>query len=141
MRFSVIYSVDVPDDDDSNIFNYAPPDLTLWDETEGDEAYEFSYLGGRWFEGFHAKWVAVLDRDQFDAFIEHTGLKAESTETMGSLGAPGCGFGWAPAISFTGDDEDAIQSAYVTPLPETRKPSGDVGDWERVKAAVLAVYG
>ncbi len=141
MRFSVIYSVDCPDDDDVCIFEFAPPDLALWEDTEGDEAYEYGYLGGRWTEGFHAKWTAILDREQFDAFIEHTGLKAESTETMGSLGAPGFGFCWAPAISFTRDDPDAIQSAYVTPLPETRKPAGDERDWDRVKATVLTVYG
>ena len=35
---------------------------------------------------------------------------------MGSLGAPGCGFGLAPAFSFNGDIEDAILNAYVTPL-------------------------
>ena len=34
---------------------------------------------------------------------------------MGSIGAPGFGFGWVPAISFRNDDPDAIQSAYVTP--------------------------
>ena len=71
--------------------------------------------------GKHRKWTGLLTRKQFDAFVNKLGLYAESTETMGSLGAPGCGFGWSPAISFTGDHEDAIVSAYVTPLPETRK--------------------
>ena len=46
---------------------------------------------------------------------------------MGSLGATvfgfGFGFGWAPAISFTSHDPDAIQSAYVTPLPEVKQES------------------
>jgi hypothetical protein len=60
---------------------------------------------------------------------------------MGSIGAPGFGFGWAPAISFTGDEQDAIQSAFVTPLPEVEKDSFDDRDWERVREAVLAVYG
>ena len=36
-------------------------------------------------------------------YREHCGLAAEDTETMGSMGAPGFDFGWAPAISFTSD--------------------------------------
>ena len=139
MRFSIIYSANCPATED--IYHLAPPDLDLWDETEGDDQYDFGYLEGRWEDGHHRKWVAVLDRDQFDHFINHCGLKAEDVETMGSLGAPGLGFGWAPAISFTSDDPEAIQSAYVTPLPETRRDSCDEQDWHRVRSAVLAVYG
>jgi hypothetical protein len=60
---------------------------------------------------------------------------------MGSLGAPGFGFGWAPAISFRSDDPDAIQNAYVTPIPEVERESCDERDWQRVRGAVLAVYG
>jgi hypothetical protein len=38
MQFSVIYSVDVPNDTDA--LDYAPPHLDeLWDETEDDEEY------------------------------------------------------------------------------------------------------
>ena len=112
-----------------------------WNETENDDQYEYGYLEGSWEHGHHRKWCAVLDREQFDHFIEHCGLQAEDVETMGSLGAPGLGFGWAPAISFTSDDPDAIQSAYVTPLPETRRESCDEQDWDRVRSAVLNVYG
>ena len=60
--------------------------------------------------------VAILTRDQFDEFLDHTGLFAENVQTMGSIGVPGCGFGWAPAFSFRTDEPDAIQNAYVTPL-------------------------
>jgi hypothetical protein len=140
MQFSVIYSVDTPADVD--LLDYAPPQVSeLWDQTEGDEQYEYSYLEGRWENGHHRKWVAVLTREQFDQFIRRTGLTAEDVQTMGSIGAPGFGFGWAPAISFNGDDPDAIQSAYVTPLPEVEKDHFDDRDWERVRGAVLAVYG
>jgi hypothetical protein len=140
MLFSVIYSADVPADID--VLDYAPPQASdLWDETEGDEQYEYSYLEGRWEEGHHRKWCAVLDRDQFNEFVERCGLVAEDVNTLGSIGAPGCGFGWAPAISFHSDDPDAILSAYVTPLPEVRKESLDERDWERVRGAVLSVYG
>lgn len=140
MLFSVIYSADVPGDID--VLDYAPPQVAdLWDETEGDESYEYSYLEDRWETGYHRKFCAILDRDQFDQFVSRLGLYAESTETMGSLGAPGCGFGWSPAISFTSDDPDCIMSAYVTPLPSTRKEHGDERDWQRVREAVLAIYG
>lgn len=138
MQFSVIYSVDCPEDE--GVSRYAPSDLDLWGQTEGDEQYEYSHLDGCWENGSHRKWCAILDREQFDEFIEHCGLFAESTETMGSLGAPGFGFGWAPAISFTSHDPDAIQSAYVTPLPETKRESFGERDWQRVREAVLSVY-
>ena len=140
MQFSIIYSADCPSD--HNIERFAPPEVEeLWDPTEGDEQYDYSYLEGRWLKGHHRKWCAVLGRDQFDEFIARSGLVAEHTETMGSLGALGFGPSWIPAIAFYGDDPDAIQSAYVTPIPEVRKRAWDDDDWRRVKAAVLAVYG
>jgi hypothetical protein len=139
MQFSIIYSVDTPDDVD--VLDFAPPQVEeLWDETEDDDQYEYGYLEGRWEEGHHRKWCAILDREQFDKFVDRCGLIAEDVHTLGSIGAPGLGFGWAPAISFRSDDPDAIQSAYVTPLPETRKEALDERDWERVRSAVLAVY-
>lgn len=140
MQFSVIYSVDTPADVDP--LDYAPPQVgKLWDQTEGDGQFEYGYLEGRWEGGHHRKWVAVLTRVQFDQFTRRTGLTAEDVRTMGSIGPPGLGCGWAPAISFNGDDPDAIQNAYVTPLPEVEKDRLDDRDWERVRGAVLAVYG
>jgi hypothetical protein len=139
MQFSVIYTADVPADVD--VIDYAPPQgEELWDETEDDDQFEYGYLEGRWEQGHHRKWVALLTREQFDQFIERCGLVAEDVETLGSLGAPGFGFGWAPAISFRGDDPDAILSAYVTPVPEVEKDHLDEQDWRRVRQAVLAVY-
>ena len=139
MQFSVIFSVDVPQG--ISIKEYAPPQVgRLWTLTEDDGQYEYSYLEGRWEKGKHRKWTALLTRKQFDSFVDKLGLYAERTETMGSLGAPGLGFGWSPAISFTGDHEDAIVNAYVTPIPETKKAGGDERDWKRVRRAVLSVY-
>lgn len=139
MQFSVIFSVDVPEG--VSIRDYAPPQVEkLWTLTEGNEQFEYGYLEGRWEKGKHRKWVALLTRKQFDAFVGKLGLYAERTETMGSLGAPGFGFGWSPAISFSSDHDDAILSAYVTPIPETTKAGGDEQDWERVRGAVLSVY-
>jgi hypothetical protein len=140
MLFSVIYSVDVPADTD--VLTYAPPHVDeLWDETEGDSQYDLSYLEGEWENGSHRKWCAVLDREQFDEFVAHCGLVADSTETLGSIGAPGLGFGVSPAISFESGNPDALQNAYVTPLPEVRKKHATKRDWKRVKRAVLAMYG
>ena len=138
MQFSIIYSVDVASDDDVN--RLAPPDLDLWDQTESDEQYELDYLEGIWIGGHHRKWAAILDREQFDEFVQHCNLEAEDVETMGSLGAPGYGYDWAPAINFTSHDPDALQSAYVTPMPEVARESCGERDWERVRKAVLAVY-
>jgi hypothetical protein len=139
MQFSVIYSLDVPKG--VSVRDYAPPQAgRLWTLTEGDEQFEYGYLEGRWEKGKHRKWVGLLTRKQFDAFVDKLGLYAESTETMGSLGAPGFGFGWSPAISFNADLEDAIVSAFVTPIPEMTKAGGDEQDWRRVRRAVLSVY-
>jgi len=139
MQFSVIYSADVPEG--VSIKDYAPPQVgRLWSLTEGDEQFEYSYLEGRWEKGKHRKWVALLTRKQFDAFVSKLSLYADSTETMGSLGAPGFGFGWSPAISFNADHEDAIVNAYVTPIPQRTKAGGDEQDWKRVRQAVLSVY-
>lgn len=137
MLFSVIFSVDVPEF--VSIERFAPPNVDeLWDETESGES-EYAYLEGDWENGQHKKWCAVLNRDQFDEFIRHCNLNAESTETMGSIGALGCGF-WAPAISFNSTDDDCISSAYVTPLPEVKKKELTETDWNRIKQAVLSVY-
>jgi hypothetical protein len=138
MQFSVIYSADCPADEDIN--DFAPPNLDLWDQTEDDDQYDYGDLEGRWANGHHRKWCAILSREQFTEFVEHCGMFAEDVETMGSLGAPGFGFGWAPAISFRADDPDAFQSAYVTPLPGTGREQCDENDWGRVRGAVLAVY-
>lgn len=135
MLFSIIYSIDVPEDVDP--MDFAPPHVeTLWDKTEGDSEFGYAYLEGRWANGMHRKWCAILTRKQFDEFVSNCSLRAEDSETMGSIG-----FGWAPAISFNGTHEDAIQSAYVTPIPEIERKSPHENDWERVRDAVLAVYG
>lgn len=145
MLFSVIYSVDVPKD--GSIREYAPPNVRkLWEQTEGDEQYEYSYLEGKWKKGRHRKWCAVLTREQFDKFVEKLSLYAERTETMGSLGAPGLGYGVSPAISFTDNRySSAILGAYVTPLPDKVRQKQEhpftERDWERVRRAVLKVYG
>lgn len=140
MQFSIIYSVDVPEDTD--VLDYAPPQASeLWDETEDDGQYDYDDLEGEWKHGHHRKWCGLLNREQFNDFIDRCRLFAETVETMGSLGAPGFGLGWAPAVNFRGNDPNAIQSAYVTPVPQTSKERLGKKDWQRVRKAVLAVYG
>lgn len=57
MLFSVIYSVDVPED--TAIENYVPPQVEdLWQETEGDDQRQYDYLEGLWENSSHRKWCA-----------------------------------------------------------------------------------
>lgn len=116
MEFSIIYSIDTPREISIAPFNPPKSQRRLWQLTQDDSGYEYGYLEGRWAKGKHRTWVAVLNREQFQEFFDHTGLFAENVATMGSLGAPGCGIGWAPAFSFRSDADDAIQNAYVTLL-------------------------
>ena len=44
-------------------------------------------------------------------------------------------------LPFNGDSSDSIQNAYVTPLPEVKREGCDERDWDRVRSAVLSVYG
>ncbi len=139
MKFSVIYSLDVPGD--WSVRPFLPSQRYLFQQTE---QYDYSYLEGRWEKGKHRKLCAILNRRQFERFLLDTGLTAEEVETGGSLGAPGCGYGISPAISFCGDDPDARQDAYVTPLPDVvgrgDKPFGE-RDWKRIQQAMWNVYG
>lgn len=141
MLFSVVFSADIPRSE--SIARFRPPHARkLWQQTEGDSQFEYSYLEGDWERGKHRQWCAMLDKDQFTEFVEATGLVAEDVQTMGSIGAPGFGFGWAPAISFTDSGEErAILNAYVTPVPEVKKQDCTEEDWQRVRRAVLNVYG
>ncbi len=112
MLFSVIYSADTPAD--VNIDDHAPPQVDeLWEMTEDDGQFEYEHLGSDWVGGHHRKWCGILTREQFDDFIDKTGLSAEHCETMGSIRASGFGFGWAPAISFTGADYLAIPAVHT----------------------------
>lgn len=151
MLFSIIYSVDVPSDVSLN--PYRPPhQRKLWWITEENECYDYDYLGGRWRHGKHRKYCAMLTQEQFDEFIGHVCIYAEDVETMGSIGAPGFGFGLAPAISFSDYcREDAILNAYVTPIPGhlegdeivpdegVELPLGDEA-WQRIRQEIIEQY-
>lgn len=122
MQFSIIYTCDVP----KNTHLVAPPPSQshLWTCTERSggpdgEQMEWGFeKDSEWAKGRHRKYCSILNEEQFREFLDHCGLFAEDVETMGSIGAPGFGFGWAPAISFRGDYEELFNGAYVTPMPE-----------------------
>jgi len=119
-EFSIIYGIDTASR--QSLEPYTPPDYAKlrWSCTERGPT-EFDYLGGSWRHGRHRKHCNILNFEQFCDFLDHVGLVVEQCHTMGSLGAPGFGISWAPAVPFRGDDESAIQSAYVTPIPPEAK--------------------
>lgn len=138
MKFSVIYSVDVPHNE--SIVPYLPRQRRLFTLTEGDNQFDYGYLEGDWAKGKHRKLCAVLTKHQFEQFLQDTGLYPEDVETMGSIGALSCGY-WAPAISFNSDSNTAIQNAYVTPLPDIERKAGFTErDWTRIKTAILRIF-
>jgi hypothetical protein len=156
MKFSVIYTFDGPRG--SRWQQYLPPveqrKRHLWLQTEDSKDYDYDYLADERTgkeaynlrKGVHRKYVALLNRKDFDEFVEYTGLFAQSIETAGSLGAPSFGLGWAPAICFENesafDYDDMINvMAYITPLPEVNKEHFDERDWKRVRRAILNHYG
>ena len=144
MKFSVIYSVDVPKS--VKLRAYLPKQMHLFNVTEDDDQYEYDYLGGDWKGGKHRKLCALLTRAQFEKFLSDTCLYAEDVETMGSLGAPGCGLGISPAISFNGRSEEAILNAYVTPIPDVPfvfhdDPERGEKAWQRIRKAILNTWG
>lgn len=153
MLFSVIYSFDCPRNVSVNEF--MPSQRKLFTQTEDDSCYEYSYLAegdekNPWHNGKHRKLCAILTRNQFEQFLLDTGLVSEDVETMGSIGAPGFGTGWAPAISFNGESlyDNAIQNAYVTPIPMAKKLEDletldrpfTERDWERVRNVIVKKY-
>lgn len=144
MLYSVIYSVDTPRGEYPS--NYFPPEYKTngWDITERGFGGEYTYLGGDWASGAqHYKFCGMLTQEQFDKFVSWCELIAEDVKTMGSLGAPGFGWGWAPAVSFRGEHYNAITGAYVTPcLDNPGMPSEWVSyDWETIRQHVIEKYG
>lgn len=107
--------------------------------------------------GFWERWCllcrdlqvnAILSRDQFDKFTSRLGLFATNDNTMGTRGGP-LGLGCVSDIVFENESSSMICSVRVTPIPGTLdKPLGlcdsqEDADriWERLKKAVVSVYG
>ena len=143
MEYYVIYSFDCKRNHSVNQFK--PPQCRkLWQLTEGDDQYEYDYLGENYEHGKHRKYCATLNKIQFRDFIDDCNLYLEDVETMGSLTE----YGHLPALSFHSDDTYAInQGAYVTPLPEHvikgkhLMDTMDDRNWNRIKQILLRLYG
>jgi hypothetical protein len=102
----------------------------------------------------HVKVCALLTKDQFVSFVNTYCLSMEDVQTMGSIGAPGFGFGWAPAMSFNCDFPDYYDggggwgNAYVTPIPIVDKVEDletfdvQIRDhwWDRIYKVMLAKF-
>lgn len=148
MQYSVIFDTQWNSADGSP---WLPKNFHLWQKTEGDDQNPYDYLnreGDGVIVNRHRKYLAILSQQQFDDFVEGADLVAEDVQTMGSIGAPGFGWGWAPAISFTnmrgGGRYLHMASAYVTPIPDGEPPDNDdemEAKWEEVREEILEKYG
>lgn len=120
----VILSVDTTPDANHDHAALQPPKVGVWTQTEGDEQYEFDYLGEEYKNGRHRKWVATLSEEEFDAWLSaeaYTGrvhARESGEPTMGMITE----FGWLPAYSLTdeqgawnlgGWDPVILRNAYV----------------------------
>lgn len=139
MLFSVIY--DFKCDRDVSVRTLYPTNFRkvrdgqrIWWITEKDYDPE-SFSKQR-------KLCAVLTKKEFEQFLSDCNLYPENARTMGSIGAPGLGFGCSPAISFTGVcDEYMDTGAYVTPIPEVNRKNGFTErDWERLRKVIIERY-
>lgn len=59
--------------------------------------------------------------------VDRACLRASDVATMGSIGAPGFGLEWSPAVCFEqhSNYESAYTSAYVTPIPGVDDPNAE----------------
>lgn len=133
--YSVIYSFDCSA---NKSVNEHKPRSRKFKLTEDDGNYE-----GPWKKGKHRKYVALLTAGEFRAFIDDACLIAEDVETMGSIGAPGFGFGWAPAISFNYSEYAVYANAYVTPIPKGDPPATPEESnaiWGEIRRIVIDAY-
>lgn len=152
MKFGIILEANVLRDGWPSFLE--PPQCGEWDQTEGDESWDYNYLAEEsepddpasspWYNGHHRKWCALLDKDEFLAFIDEWCLSFEA-DTMGALGGPtpdGYTLGWMPALAFGLSDTDCWVSAYVTPYPEpvrAREGGFTERDWDRVARILRAM--
>ena len=144
MKFSVIYEFECGMDDSVSRYTFKTRSFDLTERYDGEPSEWCSDLWNGKCK--HRKYAGILNRNQFDEFVRQTEVWADDVETLGSIGAPGFGYGVAPAISFSNNDPDVIQSAYITPIPSVEPkqeitPERSERIWYRVRNAVLSVYG
>lgn len=145
-----------PDEDDErtgepNTFCWVDPPIVIDgeryvfnDPSVKYQEHEPTYRAGDSYRfGWHEKWCAILNERLFKQFCDDQYLYADDCETMGSIGAPGFGVGWAPAISFNSEDYEAIMvNAYVTPIPDDEDGCEDSEEgWYALRDKIIAEYG
>jgi len=142
MKFSIIYSFDISKE--QSVEDFHPPHRRkLWDITEDQPEDDDSK---------HRKLIAVLDRKQFEEFIDHVCIHYEEIDTMGSIGAVGPWpfYHLVPAFSFHDYDRGCYIGAYVTPYPDFLEKEGrpcseeihiwSEANWNRMKRAMKELY-
>ena len=144
MDFGVVFSIDCPNDEELATYLPRAEVLKKLQETEKDDGEgEYEYLGGSWVGGHHTKYAGILKKKEFEMLVEDLCLRADTTETMGIMGAPWTesGMGWSPAMNFEAlGAGPAIFSVYVSPLPlSTKEVTEEL--WEQLRAEVLEKYG
>ncbi len=120
MKFGVIYSIDwfATDSDTCPALDGEDAEvMKLFDITESNDIEGSDDEPARKHMKFASK--ELLNRKDFERFLQHTRLTASSTPTMGSTIGGAWGMGWtAPAVAFEGDDRVYEEMAYVTPVPD-----------------------
>lgn len=97
----VILSVDTTPDANDDHAALQPPTVGTWEQTEGDEQYEFDYLGEEYENGKHRKWTAALTEEEFDAWLEaecyadREDARDQAEPTAGMITE----YGWLPAYA------------------------------------------
>lgn len=137
--FSIIYTADW-NPDHFSVKRFTPPNVKAWDMTEREDREEINDTISGWS---HRKWCNLLSEKQFQRFVDRCGLFADDIETMGSIGAPGFGFGWCPAIAFRDSDYgEYFLSAYVTPLIKLENGEEITEEmWKEIREDILGKYG
>jgi hypothetical protein len=93
---------------------------------------------GWWATTSNYQASGILPRVLLTELMEGIGAYATDTETLGTLGGPADPIGIAPDIDFEVESSAVIVCVRVTPLPDV---SPREGRWERVRDAVVRVYG
>lgn len=118
----VILSVDARETDEPDPPYLKPPTVGEWEQTEGDEQYDFGYLADEFGDesyrnGVHRKWVGYLSESEFDAWLGTEGYDREDAReqgepTMGSITFDGT----FPAYCLSDDPAAWGDSRYGYPV-------------------------
>jgi hypothetical protein len=137
----VILSVDaMPDTYEDDLCLQAPKHGT-WTQTEGDEQFEFDYLGEEYEGGKHRKWVAELTEEEFDAWLNDEcyanrwEAREDGERTMGMI----TDLGWLPAYALN-DDPMAWNRGGVTQVIDRQAYVGEYALASELPEEANALY-